>query len=92
MVLIFVNNDIFELRSRLGVIPQKAFLFHGTIADNIRFGKPDATMEEVEHAAKVAQAYMILSWRKIMALRKKLQRVQRIFQADRNNVYLLRVH
>ncbi|MEF2782820.1 MAG: ABC transporter ATP-binding protein [Clostridium sp.] len=49
--------DIFELRSRLGVIPQKAFLFHGTIADNIRFGKPDATMEEVEHAAKVAQAY-----------------------------------
>lgn len=49
--------DVFELRSRLGVIPQKAFLFHGTIADNIRFGKPDATMEEVEHAAKVAQAY-----------------------------------
>lgn len=49
--------DVFELRSRLGVIPQKAFLFHGTIADNIRFGKPDATMEEVEHAVKVAQAY-----------------------------------
>lgn len=51
------DYDVFDLRSRLGVISQKAFLFHGTIAENIRFGKPDATMEEVEHAAKVAQAY-----------------------------------
>ncbi|MFQ7539001.1 MAG: ABC transporter ATP-binding protein, partial [Clostridium sp.] len=49
--------DVYELRSRLGVIPQKAFLFNGTIADNIRFGKPDATMEEVMQAAKTAQAY-----------------------------------
>ena len=49
--------DLFELRSRLGVIPQKAFLFNGTIADNIRFGKPDATIEEVIQAAKTAQAY-----------------------------------
>ena len=49
-----------DLRSRLGVIPQKAFLFHGTIADNIRFGKPDATREEIEHAAKVAQAYSFI--------------------------------
>ena len=51
------DYDLFELRSRLGVIPQKAFLFNGTIADNIRFGKPDATMEEVIQAAKTAQAY-----------------------------------
>lgn len=51
------DYDLYELRSILGVIPQKAFLFHGTIADNIRFGKRDATQEEVEHAAKVAQAY-----------------------------------
>ena len=51
------DYDLFELRSRLGVIPQKAFLFNGTIADNIRFGKPDATMEEVMQAAKTAQAY-----------------------------------
>ncbi|ARP50929.1 MULTISPECIES: ABC transporter ATP-binding protein [Caproicibacterium] len=46
-----------SLRGAMGFIPQKAFLFHGTIADNIRFGKEDASKEEVEHAAKVAQAY-----------------------------------
>ena len=54
------NYDVMDLRSHLGVIPQKAFLFHGTIADNIRFGKPDATKEEIEHAAKVAQAYSFI--------------------------------
>lgn len=54
------DYDVMDLRSRLGVIPQKAFLFHGTIADNIRFGKPDATREEIEHAAKVAQAYSFI--------------------------------
>ena len=48
---------VLELRDKLGVIPQKAVLFSGTIADNIRFGKKDASDEEVEYAAKVAQAY-----------------------------------
>ena len=46
-----------SLRDAIGFIPQKAVLFSGTIADNIRFGKEDATDEEVIHAAKVAQAY-----------------------------------
>lgn len=46
-----------SLRDAIGFIPQKAVLFSGTIADNIRFGKEDATDEEVVHAAKVAQAY-----------------------------------
>jgi ATP-binding cassette subfamily B multidrug efflux pump len=46
-----------SLRDAIGFIPQKAFLFNGTIADNIRFGKDDATQEELEHAAKIAQAY-----------------------------------
>lgn len=45
-----------EIRSKIGYVPQKALLFSGTIADNIRFGKKDATQEEMEHAAKVAQA------------------------------------
>lgn len=49
--------DVLELRDKLGVIPQKAVLFSGSIADNIRFGKKDASDEEVEYAAKVAQAY-----------------------------------
>lgn len=49
--------DLAVLRDKIGFVPQKANLFSGTIADNIRFGKPGATMEEVIHAAKTAQAY-----------------------------------
>src|SRR5579871_719384 len=45
-----------DLRARLGFVPQRAVLFSGTIADNIRFGKADATDEEVRHAASIAQA------------------------------------
>ncbi|MCT4791711.1 MULTISPECIES: ABC transporter ATP-binding protein [Exiguobacterium] len=45
-----------ELRSKIGFVPQKALLFTGTIAENIRFGKEDATDEEIRHAAQVAQA------------------------------------
>lgn len=45
-----------EVRSKIGFVPQKALLFSGTIAENIRFGKKDATQEEIEHAARVAQA------------------------------------
>ncbi|MCI8361282.1 MAG: ABC transporter ATP-binding protein [Clostridiales bacterium] len=44
------------LRRRIGLVPQKAVLFTGTIAENIRFGKEDATDQEVRHAAQVAQA------------------------------------
>jgi ATP-binding cassette subfamily B multidrug efflux pump len=45
-----------HLRSKIGFVPQKAVLFTGTIAENIRYGKEDATDEEVRHAAEVAQA------------------------------------
>ncbi|WP_410770540.1 ABC transporter ATP-binding protein [Fontibacillus sp. BL9] len=45
-----------ELRAKIGFVPQKAVLFTGTIQDNIRYGKEDATDEEVRHAAKIAQA------------------------------------
>jgi ATP-binding cassette, subfamily B, multidrug efflux pump len=45
-----------NLRSKIGLVPQKAFLFSGTISENIKFGKDDATDEEIVHAAKVAQA------------------------------------
>lgn len=44
-----------ELRSKVGYVPQKAFLFSGTIADNLRHGKKHATIEEMRHAVKVAQ-------------------------------------
>ncbi|MCM3785517.1 ABC transporter ATP-binding protein/permease [Neobacillus mesonae] len=44
------------LRAKIGYVPQKAVLFTGTIADNIRYGKEDATEEDIQHAAEVAQA------------------------------------
>lgn len=45
------------LRSRIGVVLQQSVLFSGKIRDNIRFGKPDADQEEVEAAAKAAEAH-----------------------------------
>ena len=45
-----------ELRALIGYVPQKALLFSGTIADNIRFGREDASDEEVRLAAETAQA------------------------------------
>ena len=44
------------LRSSLGIVLQDTHLFTGTVADNIRFGKLDATQEEIEKAAKIANA------------------------------------
>jgi ATP-binding cassette subfamily B protein len=44
------------LHGRLGLVPQKAFLFTGTIRSNLRHGKPDATDAELWHALEVAQA------------------------------------
>ena len=46
-----------SLHRQIGLVPQDAFLFSGTLADNIRFGRPDATGEEVERAAKLANAH-----------------------------------
>jgi ATP-binding cassette subfamily B multidrug efflux pump len=45
-----------DLRSKIGFIPQKAVLFSGSVADNIRYGKEEATSEEVQWAAEIAQA------------------------------------
>ncbi len=45
-----------DLRKKIGIVPQKAFLFSGTIEENVKFGKEDATKEEVLRALEVAQA------------------------------------
>lgn len=44
------------LREKIGIVPQKAVLFKSTLRDNIRWGKPDATDEEIYHALEIAQA------------------------------------
>lgn len=46
-----------DIRNAMGVVPQQAFLFSDTIANNIRFGKQDATQEEIESAAKRAAVH-----------------------------------
>ncbi len=45
-----------DLRDRIGLVPQKAFLFSGTIADNLRYGNENATDEELWQALEIAQA------------------------------------
>lgn len=50
------DYELNKLRQKIGFIPQKAFLFKGTIEENIRFGKEDATEEELKHAIEIAQA------------------------------------
>ncbi len=45
-----------DLRNKIGLVPQKAFLFSGTIADNLRYGNENATDEELWHSLEVAQA------------------------------------
>ncbi|WP_346928770.1 ABC transporter ATP-binding protein [Clostridium sp.] len=64
--VIFGGKDVKDLsqsflHDEVGVVPQKAVLFSGTIADNIRWGKQEATDEEVIEALQVAQAYDFVS-------------------------------
>jgi len=46
-----------SLRSQMGIVPQEAFLFSGTVGDNIAFGRPDATAQDVEAAARAVGAW-----------------------------------
>ncbi len=46
----------YELREKIGYVPQKGILFSGTIDSNIRYGAKDASIEEIEKACKIAQA------------------------------------
>ncbi len=50
-----------HLRARVGFVPQKAVLFSGSINENLRYGKEDATDEEIRHAAEIAQATEFIS-------------------------------
>ncbi len=55
----FDLNDVSQrsLRSQLGVVPQEGFLFAGTVAENIAFGKPGASVEEIVRAAQLVGAH-----------------------------------
>ncbi len=51
------DYDLGQLRGNIGVVLQEPFLFHGTVAQNIAYGNPDATLEEILTAAKAANAH-----------------------------------
>ena len=53
-----------ELREEIGFVPQKGVLFSGTIASNLRFGKADATDEDIKEAAEIAQAAEFIETKK----------------------------
>lgn len=65
---IYINNQpitsykIGDIRKRVSVVLQDTYLFSGTIADNIRFGRPEATIEEVIEAAKIARAHQFIKY------------------------------
>ena len=58
----FAGEDVRDLTlsglmSHIGMVTQESYLFHGTIAENLRYAKPDATREELEHAARMANIH-----------------------------------
>ncbi len=55
-----LEYDLQNYRASIGIVPQEVLLFGGTIAENIRYGKPDATFEQVRQAAKQANAYKFI--------------------------------
>lgn len=55
------DYDLQDLRSRIGIVPQKAVLFTGSLRENMRWQKPDATDEEIMEAIKIAQAEEFVS-------------------------------
>lgn len=59
------------LRKRIGMVPQKAVLFNGTIAENLRWGKKDASIEEMNRAIQIAQATDVIQ-SKTMGLDEKI--------------------
>ena len=53
--------DLTYLRQSVGVVTQEAYLFNGTILDNLRYAKPDATMDEIERACRVANIHEFIA-------------------------------
>jgi len=55
------DYSLMQLREKIGVVPQKAVLFHGTIAENLRWGNPDASEAELWKAIELAQAMDVVN-------------------------------
>ncbi len=79
-----------DLRARIGFVPQKAVLFTGTVAANIRYGREDASDEEVRHAATVAQAIEFVDAHAGAVRGRRSRRAASISRADRSSGSRLR--
>lgn len=77
-----------ELREEIGFVPQKGVLFSGTIASNLRFGKADATDEDIKEAAEIAQATEFIETKKKNTT-VRLPRAEVMYLVDRNSVLRL---
>ena len=53
--------DLESLRMNIGVVMQDAHLFHETIEENLKYAKPDATLEEMEEACRSAQIWTLIT-------------------------------
>lgn len=79
-----------QLRDRIGIVPQKAVLFNGTIADNLRWGKEDATKEEMERAIGIAQAADVIASKKDGLEEKILQGGKNLSGGQRQRLTIAR--
>ena len=79
-----------QLRDRIGIVPQKAVLFNGTIADNLRWGKEDATKEEMERAIGIAQAADVIVSKKDGLEEKILQGGKNLSGGQRQRLTIAR--
>ena len=73
------------LRSRIGIVPQKAVLFAGTIVENLRWGKKDASKEEMWKALEISQSKEFVE-KKTDSSRAESSREARIYPAVRDSV------
>ena len=80
-------RDVSEgtLRKTVSIVLQRAILFSGTIADNLRQGKGNASVSELERAARIAQAMANLSGVWKTNLRVRLKNVAPTFLVDKSN-------
>jgi ATP-binding cassette subfamily B protein len=87
-----VELDPGAFHRHLGIVPQEAFLFSGTIRDNIAFGRPDATDAEVEAAARAVSAHDFIATLPSGYLTRVSERGRSLSSGQRQLIALARAH